>query len=167
MKYWLITDTHFNHIDKMQEFCGRPLNYEELIFKGLSRIPKDDILIHLGDICIGEDAQVHAKYIQPLECRKILVRGNHDKKTNSWYLSNGWDFVVDSMLIEVFGKRILFSHKPQQDLGYFDINIHGHFHNSNRREEEFKDICSDKHKLLAIEYTKYMPTNLDPFINKP
>lgn len=49
---YIITDTHFNH-SAMIPYCGRPENFDELIWKGLDQLKDDDILIHLGDICIG------------------------------------------------------------------------------------------------------------------
>lgn len=161
MNIFLTTDTHFSH-DKMIEYCGRPEGFENLIVKGFQVLRPDDLLIHLGDICIGKDSEQHARYIQPIVCKKILVKGNHDKKSNSWYLSHGWDFVCDSFSDNLFGKRILFSHRPHEDIGEFDINIHGHFHNAEFRkaEVEFEFPLTEKHRLIALEYTSYKLVNL-------
>ena len=54
MKYYIISDTHFNHKDNMVKWCGRPENYEELLTKSLKQLTEKDILIHLGDITIGK-----------------------------------------------------------------------------------------------------------------
>jgi calcineurin-like phosphoesterase family protein len=173
-RVFVITDTHFNHANMVQ-YCGRPRNFTELI--GLSLLKADfnsnDTLIHLGDVCFGKDAETHAKYIEPLKCKKWLLRGNHDKKSNGWYLSHGWDFVGDTFLGHYFGKAVLFSHTPQK--GEFDYNIHGHFHNNLHRllegryvvegeeERNREDLLTltDKHKLLAIEETNYQPVKLE------
>jgi len=54
MNIWVTTDTHLNHT-KLIEY-GRPENFEDKIKKGLvNNIKKDDLLIHLGDVCIGDD----------------------------------------------------------------------------------------------------------------
>jgi len=165
--YWLITDTHFNH-KKMFEYCDRPQDYEARIRESLLAIPENDILIHLGDICIGQDMAIHDKYIKPLQCKTILVKGNHDGKSDNWYLNNGWDFVVRRMIIKESGKHILFSHMPQtKEVGKYkpDMNIHGHFHNSTHRHTDFKEMYDDHyHKLLAIEFTDYQAVKLDSFI---
>lgn len=172
MKYWITTDTHFGH-RKLEEYSGRPSNFEDLIWKGLEKLTTTDCLIHLGDVCIGKDSEWHKK-IQTLDCRLILVKGNHDGQSNSWYLEHGWDFVCDSFSMKFGGKNILFSHEPQ-DIGKFDLNIHGHFHNNLHRllegryvidgeEERNKDILcvlTPKHKLLAIEDTNYQPVKLE------
>ncbi len=175
MKTFLITDTHFNHA-KVIEYCDRPLDFEERILKNcLDMIKEDDTLIHLGDICIGNDKESHAKYIEPIKGTKILVRGNHDKRSDNWYLNHGWDFVCDSFTGTYFGKKVLFSHTPQIDKGDFDLNIHGHLHNKLYRIQydggemnmEFARRLTDKHKLLSIEYADYKPFLLTDQFNLP
>jgi len=155
MNIWLITDTHFGH-EKIREYCGRPENFERIIFKYLVPIPESDALIHLGDVCLGKEAEIHARYIEPLRCRKWLVRGNHDQRPNTWYLQHGWDFVCEEFGYVHTGKRILFSHTPVNWDKSFDVNIHGHSHNS----EPSLPIASEHHILLAIEYTEYKPVTL-------
>lgn len=177
MKMYLITDTHFNH-KKVIEYCGRPENYEQLLFSSMNNVPEDSVLIHLGDVCIGKDNEMHEKYIKPLKCKKWLIRGNHDRKSDSWYYERGWDMVCDQLMLKRFGKRVLFSHMPQPRLAVpsinpsvmgiplFDINIHGHFHNTSHRsvEPELQRIYSKEHKLLAVEYTKYQVVDAEKFI---
>ncbi len=164
MKIWVISDTHFEHVEKMMKWCGRPENYEELLFKAMSAIPEEDVLIHLGDICMGKDSDVHAKYIAPLKCKKVLIKGNHDHKTLTWYMAHGWDVAMDMMYSEYFGKRILFSHKPQND-GDYDFNVHGHLHNSRHHDTEYTP--NDKQRLVSVELSKYKLLNLEWIINNP
>jgi len=161
-KVWIITDTHFNH-RKMVEYCTRPENFDELIWKRLKIINENDLLIHLGDICIGKDNEVHAHLNGLLRCKKILVKGNHDKNSNNWYLRNGWDFVCNTFSDYYFGKNILFSHIPHKDIGY-DINIHGHCHTTPRTKDNNPDM-NDKQILLAIENTNYQPVLLNTLIS--
>lgn len=187
MRIWITTDTHFGH-DNMVQYCDRPVDFGEKIAKGLFNNCKfGDVLIHLGDVCIGKDEYWHNKYIKTLPCKKWLVRGNHDKKSDKWYLEHGWDFVAMKFQIYYQGKSILFTHIPELDrkleerllgAGSFDINIHGHFHNTLDRlkrkewvtpteEERNKgvvDILCPKHKLLALEFTNYQPVILDNLI---
>lgn len=169
MKIYLITDTHFNH-KKVIEFCNRPLNYEKLLFGSMNNVPEDAVLLHLGDICIGKDTEVHEKYIMPLKCKKWLVRGNHDRKSYSWYYEHGWDVVTDGMVLQVAGKQVLFTHTPRP-IATFDLNVHGHFHNSTHRMEDpgktarytLEDV-GEKHKLLAVEYTNYQAVDAEKFV---
>jgi calcineurin-like phosphoesterase family protein len=165
MNYWIITDTHLGH-EKMKSLCGRPENFSEKILIGLNRtVPCPDVLIHLGDICMKDDEFWHEQIAKWVHCKRWLIRGNHDKKSDVWYLEHGWHVVVESMILHRFGKYIALSHKPLPDFGY-DINIHGHFHNNPRErwEPELKKIMTDKHRLLVLEDTDYLPVNLERIV---
>lgn len=164
MKYYIISDTHFNHAEIIG-YCNRPQKHEELISESMQMISTKDCLIHLGDICIGKDFDVHFKEIQTLRCRKILVLGNHDSKSYSWYMDHGWDFVCDSFKLKYCGKIILFSHKPQPWDGDWEINVHGHLHNLGHRDNEYKDL-KQWHRLYAPELFNYQPIELSKFIQK-
>ena len=186
MKIYLITDTHFGH-EKMQVYCNRPKGFEDSILKKLLQV-KPDLLIHLGDFCIGNDEKWHKEYFSRLNCKNWLIRGNHDRKSNSWYLSHGWDWIGHYFQDRFFGKNILFSHTPvrytEMKSGLwgsdsFDLNIHGHFHNNLHRLQESKFVVegekernevdlanlTPRHKLLSIEETNYQPISLERFLN--
>ncbi len=165
MKTWIITDTHFGH-DKLIEY-GRPTDFTEKIFKNLLEVKMGDTLIHLGDFCIGKDEEWHERYFKTLPgVKNILVLGNHDSKSRTWYLERGWNFVCDSFTLTAFGKKVMFSHYPMAWDGYYDWNIHGHFHASDHRrhEPEFVKLKNGYQKLLALEYTDYQPVSLEKFI---
>jgi calcineurin-like phosphoesterase family protein len=171
MNYWIISDTHLGH-DKMEEFCGRPKGFEDVILHSLSTIPVaadlNSVLIHLGDICIGDDNKWNSEIVNAIQCNhKWLIRGNHDKKSMAWYLERGWDFVADSFTMDIFGGDILFSHTPKIDTGYM-LNIHGHFHNSDhhRHEPELVKIKNARQVLIAIEYSNYAAVNLQSLVKK-
>ena len=164
MEIYIITDTHFNH-RKLVGYNNRPQEFDDLIWNGLKDLPRGCVLIHLGDICMGKDEEVH-KRLASYDFKKILVKGNHDKKSNYWYLQHGWDFVCDQFSDTYFGRKILFSHKPIMWDKKYEINIHGHFHNTDHRrhEPELMAIKNDYQKLLAIEWTDYKPVLLEDFI---
>ena len=151
--YWITSDTHFNHI-QMMEYCWRPANFEAKIFKWLQEIPSTDILICLWDICIREDQRVHDEFIKPLKCRKMLVKWNHDRKSNNWYLNNWWDFVCNSFELWFENKYILFTHEPDATRTWYQV--HWHYHNSDHRWN-FKH---PKAFLYSPELFKYKPTLL-------
>lgn len=166
MKTFIITDTHLGH-DKMVEYCGRPPDHSERILESLKAIPKGSTLIHLGDICIGKDAEWHLKLMEALDSvHKILIRGNHDHKSDQWYREHGWNEVYDVMEKEYCGRMIHFSHIPIPNCGM--LNVHGHMHNNEHRmSEDMKSWYSeDTHKLLAIEYTDLKPVDLCDWLNK-
>jgi calcineurin-like phosphoesterase family protein len=97
-----------------------------------------------------------------------LVLGNHDlHKSNTWYLTHGFDWVGDSFSLTLYGQRILLSHVPIQDFGQYDVNVHGHFHDidQSHHEAEFVAIKNEKHFLLSMEATKYQPVSLKRIID--
>ncbi|MCK5609994.1 hypothetical protein KAR91_49430 [Candidatus Pacearchaeota archaeon] len=164
MNYWIISDTHFGH-DKVIEYCGRPKDFESKILLNLrNTIKKDDVVIHLGDFCWGDHTLWHEDFKNHVKCKRWLIRGNHDKKSYSWFHNNGWDFMAENITLYIYGKQITFSHKPLEDNGY-DLNIHGHFHNSDHRrhESDLLSIKNGKQKLVMMEHN-YMPINLKKLI---
>lgn len=166
MNIWITTDTHFSH-EKLIEF-GRPKDFETQIQqKLLKAVNPGDLLIHLGDVCMGHD-ETNNEWFNQLECKKYLIKGNHDNKSLTWYLQHGWDSVSERLDIKHFGKRIAFTHQPIAWDGYFDFNIHGHFHDTDgRRQPDYReDIMSGYNKLIALEYTDYEPVNLRKFLNQ-
>jgi calcineurin-like phosphoesterase family protein len=161
MSVFVTTDTHFNH-EKIFEYCNRPLDYESQLIRGYQKLTVNDVLIHLGDICIGEDQNVHDQYIKPIQAKKILVRGNHDKKSNNWYLRNGWDFVCTHFYDRYFGVNVLFSHRPIPWDGFFDVNIHGHLHDLSHKQEE---KINRLNLLVSLEKNGYEPLSLNQLIS--
>ena len=156
MNIILITDTHFNHKQLIE--YGRKPDFEELTKKWLkNNIKPEDLLIHLGDICIGNDIENSNWFKKELQCKTYLVRGNHDRKSFNWYFDNGWDVVADRLDMDIFGKKICFTHMPVAWDGYFELNLHGHFHDTDHRrlEPEFNKVICGYNKLLALEVNNY------------
>jgi len=160
MKYWITTDTHLGHYNIIK-YCNRPVNHEDLIIKNITNnVTKDDILIHLGDVaCYNVDYWNRLLTSIPAK-RRWLIKGNHDRNSNTWYINHGWDCVVDLMMLHVFSKTVVLSHKPVPD-GDYDFNIYGHFHNNDQSkcEHGLVNNLTKKHILLKVEHT-YTPWTL-------
>lgn len=163
MNHWIMTDNHLGHHRlHEEELGGRPVGFEETILKNIGAIVQpNEVYIDLGDVAIYQHETWHNRLRQACRGKMILVRGNHDSKSIGWYYDHGWDFVADEILIEAFGKRLLFTHRPAQDSDRFDFNIHGHFHH-NRHHPEIATM--HKHILVSIEHA-YRPVSLRKLIN--
>lgn len=178
MKIWIIADTHFNH-KKLIEYEHRPINFNEIIIHQWNKqVKDDDLIIHLGDVILGQDSTLF-DFMGVLKGKKILVRGNHDvKKSINWFMEKRFDFVCDYFIY----KNIAFSHAPLTPLpkmGLYhykeevDLNIHGHFHaNGHRGEVGMIDDCFDvkyyqdhknKYYLFSLEKT-FRPILLDSIL---
>lgn len=156
MNYWITTDTHLGH-KKMVVQGYRPEGFENRILKEIRHtVLEKDVLICMGDVCIGNDEHWNETLLKQVNSIKWLVRGNHDNKSNGWYLDHGWHCVSDALTLDIYGKRVLFTHSPCFVHNDFDINIHGHLHNTNYRD--IKGL-TEKHKLLYLEH-EYKPFNL-------
>lgn len=165
MRIYVISDTHFNH-DEIVGYCDRPKNHQELLMRNLLAVShKDHCLIHLGDFSLGKEAEWSMKLCQNWVGRKILVMGNHDSKSWSWYMEHGWDFVCDAFRLKYCGKVIMFSHIPQPWDGIWEINVHGHLHNLGR-SKELQHPLKQWHRLYAPEVMGYKPIELSKFIQE-
>lgn len=167
MNYWLVSDTHFNH-EKLTEWGGRTGDWEAELIAGLAKIPAGDTLIHLGDICIGNDGDVHQTMARSLlGVTKILVRGNHDKKGVQWYTEHCFDFVCDGFELIYQGHYLHFTHRPARPQGATTFNIHGHTHGNLHRSEESADFYSkDYHIDISPELVGFKPIRLDLLLRK-
>ena len=176
MDLWIIADSHLGYTG-VGEGIERPKDFSERILKSLANVLKpESVLLHLGDICYNDDDLWNFK-LTSLPGKKWLVLGNHDKKSASWYVDKNWDAVCESMSLNMFGKRILFSHKPMMtDISFmsanghymvdkYDINIHGHFHNFSFEkvktlEPQLFNLLNKKHFLVSQEKFNYQPIKL-------
>jgi calcineurin-like phosphoesterase family protein len=137
------------------------------ILRGLSNIKKGDVVIHLGDVCIGDDADWHKKFLSGVSRAKSwLVLGNHDRKSKSWYLDVGWDWVGERMEFEIFGKHLVFTHEPVLEVSDGQLNIHGHLHSTKHHPEydSLLNVSLGKYLCVALENTKYQPVTLNSVI---
>ncbi len=167
MNYWLISDTHFNH-EKLTEWGGRSGDWQEQLWAGLRDIPAGDTLIHLGDICIGKDAEVHDQIQEATKGLKtVLVRGNHDGKGIQWYLDHGWQFAADGIELLYQGHYLHLTHRPAPPSGHNTFNIHGHTHGNLHRSEEYGAFYSPEYHIdISPELRGYKPLRLDTLLKK-
>lgn len=97
MADFIISDTHFDHYNIIG-FAGRPFDTveemnEALIQNWNRRVGKHDTVYHLGDVGFFRGAQRMQDTMSQLNGRKILIKGNHDKFTNTQYKMAGFEEV--------------------------------------------------------------------------
>jgi calcineurin-like phosphoesterase family protein len=167
-KIFLISDTHFNHTNIIK-YTNRPFKDEVkmnlTIFENWnSVVGNNDIVIHLGDLLLGNGEKNGVRdLIKNLKGKKHLIKGNHDKKKNTFYKNLGFEIIADFLIKEICGKKLLFIHQPLEGFNpensFFDFVIHGHTHKKNPPEWE-------NHINLSLELWNYTPVNLDFILNK-
>lgn len=158
---WLITDTHFNH-KRIVESGDRPADHGgRLINNCRALIAQQDTTYHLGDVMFNELSTLK-RMLDAIPGRKILVRGNHDHKTNRWYERNGFHFVADYITLG----NVILSHKPLEKFpDGVEYNIHGHQHNDAHRLAESAHFYDPmRHFKLALEDVNYQPVQMQQFL---
>lgn len=176
MNVYIIADTHFKH-DAMKTHCMRPADFtEKIVREWRHTVRAEDHVFHLGDVFIGEKT-IWDEIRPQLTGHIHLTRGNHDKKSPTWYLEHGFDSCNDGFMF----RGVWLTHKPAESLprGCY-LNIHGHLHNiwhgfhrnaplNSVENTAFarKRLKNPWQRLFAVEYTNYRPVNFEKFISHP
>lgn len=160
MKVFVTADTHFNH-ENIIKYCNRPFKsveeMDDIMLKNWNRtVSNNDVVIHLGDLYLGKKSEAR-KFLPKLKGRKILILGNHDHWSESFYRECGFETV--SRFPIVYNNFFLMSHAPLQlseTTPYF--NCYGHVHN----DEKFHDTATSKcFSVERINYTPYLLFDTD------
>lgn len=173
MHTYLFPDPHFYHT-LMTEGQFRAEDYNERIWESLHTINNHDpgsVLLCLGDIGWNKSKEITDNLKSLTRLYKILILGNHDKKSIQAYYNMGFNAVMNKMELHRFGYHIVFSHAPVPLYDAKAINIHGHFHNipeSNIMQYDLKrySYLTEWHYLLALEDTGMAPVLLETFIKQ-
>jgi calcineurin-like phosphoesterase family protein len=162
IRVYLVPDAHYGH-KNMEQFCGRPRGFEYKVNTNIKHIVRpQDVIIFLGDVCFS-NKDFLISMISDLPGHKILTKGNHDRRSSTWFYNAGFDFVCDEITI---GKIVL-SHFPIA-IPEDKINIHGHFHNvpASRWEPYLVERLTDSHYLCSLEIADYKPILLDTAVER-
>lgn len=159
MKYFVISDTHFNH-KNIIGYCNRPFKDVDDMNKTMIKlwnetVSNNDVVLHLGDVAFGNKEEAK-KILQQLNGRKVLIRGNHDCWSDSFYKECGFEQVSRYPILwggtpEENGFFLL-SHAPlllSETTPYF--NYYGHVHNDSR----YIDTATSK--CVCVERIGYRP----------
>jgi calcineurin-like phosphoesterase family protein len=124
MSIFVVADFHFGHKTILRfepdriKFLGLsgPDDIEghdtELVRRYNAVVKPGDTVYILGDLSLGLRRDELYAIVSQLNGHKVLVRGNHDKFSNSAYRSLGFWAVADEMVITYCKQRIRMSHYP-------------------------------------------------------
>ena len=178
-KTYFISDTHFNH-KNIIKYCNRPFKDVEEMNKVLIKnwneaITDFDTVFHLGDVALTNESEIK-ELIPKLNGKKILIKGNHDKKSKEFFSKAGFWIVTESSL-KLDDEKIILSHKPLKDTeipeGY--INVHGHIHNNplhkinpETNEMEYpEELYSEKlHFNVSVDVIEFKPISLEELLKR-
>lgn len=131
-KLFLTSDSHLGHFN-ICKYCHRPFQSrsemdQTLIKNWNAVVPEDGIVVHCGDFMLphNEDIKEYNKYLNRLNGRVLLLRGNHDLASLDW-VSDKLIAVRDQAMIVVDGVKIFAQHYPCAAFNG-DYHVYGHIH---------------------------------------
>ena len=85
---YFISDTHFHH-HNIIKYCNRPFKdvdeMNKVLIKNWNNTVTDfDTIFHLGDVALTSESEMK-DMIPKLKGKKILIKGNHDKKSKEFF----------------------------------------------------------------------------------
>ena len=117
MAIFFTSDLHLGH-RAIITFCDRPFMTTEdmntsLVLNWNKVVKPEDRVYVLGDFSFC-NAKVTEEYLKRLNGEKYLIKGNHDKFTNTKLREMGFAFVAVNLLLELRGLEhpLLLSHYP-------------------------------------------------------
>lgn len=141
-KIFFTSDQHFG--DDRFSILFRPFNnlkdmHTSLIDSWNSVVEPDDIVYHIGDFAVTDDA---LKYIKYLNGEIHLIKGNYDDPRDEELLLKYFKTVQDEMTIKIDGNLIHINHYPEQ-ASPDAFNIVGHVHGAWRVQRNMINVSCD------------------------
>lgn len=139
MAIYVTSDTHFGHQMLVRE-KHRDAGFEDQIIKAWNdTVLPIDTVFHLGDFSLGRFkeyslSQSITMWRNQIAGNIFLIKGNHDKQSDTWYFDHGFIGCGRELLLKVGDKKVLLSHEPREHTSA-NINIHGHLHGNQHRLE--------------------------------
>lgn len=154
-KIWFTADFHLGHKNVIK-YCNRPFTSTtemntQLIKNYNKLVSNEDIVYILGDLSFLNTIST-TEIVRSLHGYKFLVKGNHDRKTNSAYRKMGFVEVYDQPIFLL--NRYLLSHEPVDLYMPSMVNIYGHVHEKAVNDDPNRFCC-------CVEQTDYKPISLD------
>lgn len=158
---WFTSDNHFGHENAIT-LCNRPFGSVEemneiMIERWNLKVKKNDIVYHLGDFTLGNDA---GKYFDRLNGTIFILknRWHHDKR---WLNKKGEyllrvNFLEPIYRIRIDYAKIILCHFPIEDWeGMWNDSIHLHGHSHGNSKIKFNRID------VGVDCWKFCPINLE------
>lgn len=138
-------------------------DYTSKIIENINnRCKKDDTLYILGDIsCAEEDP---TKYLKQINCRKILIIGNHDARwIKHRHFRDCFEEIREIKAIRKNGTRIVLCHYPLAEWDGFwkgHWHFYGHVHNSEEGAGKFmREI--ERAVNVGVDCNNYIPKTIE------
>ena len=172
-----ITELHLSPI-RVDDSCVE--HDEALIARINSRVKPEDKLFILGDVGLASSGYLR-NCVQRINGHKHLVRGNHDKHTDSHFYKMGFEVVCYEMTLKISNHFVRLSHYPyrkpwykayfpwqwkekdrhKRPVNYGNILLHGHIHSGGQGVGDGSHLVRDKMINVGVDVHNYYPVGLD------
>lgn len=161
MKVFAISDQHYGH-QNIIKYCNRkhPTFQEDaefMIAQHNKIVTENDLVVFVGDVSASfQGTQILPDVLKRLNGKKILVRGNHDHRTNEEYKRMGFLEVYNTLYWDKYGYA--FHHYPDNPEVLNECSnrnltlVCGHTHKPFNFSDNFKRInaCVDVNNAEPI-----------------
>lgn len=143
------SDHHFNH-ERIIQYCNRPFaNVEEMNRAMVTRwnewVDPEDTVYYLGDFAFGQPEDIQ-RWIRQLHGRIVLIKGNHDRFSNTAFRQMGFAEVHKRLWVEVSGVRLFLQHFPDFSEEWrqrAQFHLCGHVHTAWERRGDIINVGAD------------------------
>jgi calcineurin-like phosphoesterase family protein len=164
MKTYITSDLHFGHTNIMK-FCPvsrarfrNDVAYmnEAMVKEWNEIVEPEDLVYILGDVAFLP-AQKAAEFMRRCNGRKILVQGNHDRKTlNDPVFRGCFEEIHHYLDINYAGTKVCMFHYPIAEWDQMhrgSVHFHGHLHGGESGLEKFRarDMGMDATGFIVVE----------------
>lgn len=115
MNIWITSDWHIGHFNIIR-YCDRPFKTveemnETIIKRYNHRVRNEDVCYFLGD-----NGEITKEMMTRMNGKKILIVGNHDKKSVEHYYNIGFYAVLETATLKRGHTTYSLSHYPKTNL---------------------------------------------------
>jgi calcineurin-like phosphoesterase family protein len=168
--FFVIGDTHYGHRN-IAKYCGRPDYHERLMRERWQEtVGDDDWVLHLGDVAMKPAKAV--EFITALPGHKLLILGNHDRSTVTFYRDQcGFEAVGNGFTLDYHGWHILFAHRPDDAATFVrypkHLQVHGHIHEKTRRDRRLINVSVEQIGYRPRPVTEILDTRIAELTGAP
>lgn len=163
MRTYITSDLHFGH-SRIMQFCPESrarfngdLAYmnEAMVQEWNKLIAPEDLVYILGDVAFMSGSEA-GRLVRRLNGTKILVEGNHDRKTlNDATFRGAFKEVHKYLDINYNGTKVVMFHYPIAEWDQMhrgSVHLHGHLHGNTSGMEKYRcrDMGMDATGVIAI-----------------
>jgi len=155
MKTWLISDTHFDHVNIIR-YCNRPFRdvaamNAAMLLNWNNTVAPNDLVYFLGDMSLGKGFHSPLYWLNHLNGNKVCIKGAHDRGIKA----KPFEYIT------IRGERVLLIHNPDDiPLDWHGWVIHGHKHNNDTVNYPFFNR-ERKTINVSVEVIDYRPVSLE------